>query len=109
MATIPKDLSKLNLDTTVLNFKYTTNHIQMIEEASQMDRSRKLPGHILFEEWGTSGRVRPTLANLLQLLVQASLFRAADYLADILHGKFSNPIIFIFPFWLNFIGGLISN
>lgn len=66
-------------------FKYTQEHIRMIDEASSTGR---LPGHILFEEWGTSGKTRPTVAHLLQLLVEASLYRAADYLAvDILNGK----------------------
>lgn len=39
----------------------------------------------MFEEWGTSGRSRPTIGHLLQLLVRIEYFRAADYVAvDIL-------------------------
>lgn len=36
---------------------------------------------ILFDEWGTSGRIRPTLGHLLHLLIRAELFKAADYVA----------------------------
>lgn len=42
---------------------------------------RRSPSLILFEEWGTSGRVRPTLGHLLQLLVRIEFYRAADYIA----------------------------
>lgn len=91
MMIIPKDAKDVNSNTT--QFKYTTNHIRMIEEASQTGRPPKLPGHILFEEWGTSGRVRPTVANLMELLVHANLFRAADYLAEILQGEFNHGIL----------------
>lgn len=88
MMLIPKDLSNsvvADLNQSSTPFKYTQEHIRMIEEASS---SGRLPGHILFDEWGTSGKTRPTVAHLLQLLVQANLYRAADYLAvDILHGE----------------------
>lgn len=41
---------------------------------------------LLFEEWGTSGRHRPTIQHLYELLISLPLFRAADYIADqILH------------------------
>lgn len=36
---------------------------------------------ILLDEWGTSGRIRPTIGHLLYLLTRAELFRAADYIA----------------------------
>lgn len=51
-------------------------------ESEQQKRSATI---ILFEEWGTSGRIRPTIGHLLQLLVRIEYFRAADYVAvDIL-------------------------
>lgn len=41
---------------------------------------------LLFEEWGTSGRQRPTIQYLYDLLISLPLYRAADYIADqILH------------------------
>lgn len=41
---------------------------------------------ILFDEWGTSGRKRATVSDLLSLLVKVELFRAADFVAmDILN------------------------
>lgn len=45
---------------------------------------KRSPSLILLEEWGTSGRVRPTVGHLLQLLVRIVYFRAADYVAHIL-------------------------
>lgn len=51
----------------------------MIENASH--RLKKLPAAILFDEWGTSGKVRPTLSHLLQLLIELDQFQAADYVA----------------------------
>lgn len=57
-----------------------------IKEASLEDQPYNA-AQILFDEWGTSGRVRPTLGHLLQLLVEVQLYRAADFLAvDILKG-----------------------
>lgn len=37
-------------------------------------------------EWGTSGRVRPTLSTLKQILIKAQIFRAADEIAKMLNG-----------------------
>lgn len=52
------------------------------------DTSKKLhrsPTSILLEEWGTSGRRRATVSDLLDLLVKVQLYRAADFVAkDIL-------------------------
>lgn len=43
---------------------------------------------IFLEEWMTSGKIRPTLSHLLQLLIKSELFRAADYVAiNLLSGK----------------------
>lgn len=92
MMIIPKDLHDVPVsasasESQASKFKYTQEHMRMIEDASGSARPPKLPGHILMDEWGTSGRIRPTLGHLLQLLVQANLYRAADFLAtDILHG-----------------------
>lgn len=43
---------------------------------------------VLFVEWGTSGRVRPTLKTLLALLAKAEMFKAADAIAKMLGGKY---------------------
>lgn len=43
-----------------------------------------MPSDILFEEWGSSGRIRPTLGHLLYLLQECRLYGAADYVAKIL-------------------------
>lgn len=46
---------------------------------------RRSPTLILFEEWGTSGRKRATVSDLLELLKKVQLYRAADFVAmDIL-------------------------
>lgn len=44
---------------------------------------------ILIEEWGTSGKVRPRLSSLRELLIKAQLFRAADYISVLLNGGLS--------------------
>lgn len=80
MMAIPKHLD--GVETAMR--KYTRDHIRMVENAS----GTKLAGHILFEEWGTSGRERPTVGHLLDLLTKTSLYRAADYVAiHILQGR----------------------
>lgn len=35
----------------------------------------------MLDEWGSSGRIRPTLGHLLQLLTELKLFLVADYIA----------------------------
>jgi len=60
--------------------KYTTEHMQLIERYGQ--KTSKLCGEILIDEWSTSGKKRPTVKTLLELLVQCRLFRAADYVAS---------------------------
>lgn len=37
---------------------------------------------ILLDEWGTSGRKRATVSDLLNVLVKVELFRAADFIAE---------------------------
>lgn len=57
---------------------------------------------MFLDEWSTMGRKRPTLRLLLELLIKAELFRAADYVAcDILKRKLYNNIILlnIFKKW----------
>ncbi|XP_071449817.1 interleukin-1 receptor-associated kinase 4-like [Hetaerina americana] len=72
MAIIPK-----NEETN--SPKYKVEHIRMVECASE--KHHRPCSEILLDEWGCSGRKRPTLSLLLDLLVNASLFRAADYIA----------------------------
>ncbi|KAG7202301.1 hypothetical protein KM043_018633 [Ampulex compressa] len=79
MAIIPKEGSD-NLP------KFNTEHISMIEQAVQ--QQRRSAAEIFLDEWSTMGRNRPTLRTLLNLLIKAELFRAADYIAgDILKGE----------------------
>ncbi|KAG5898273.1 hypothetical protein JTB14_008617 [Gonioctena quinquepunctata] len=64
--------------------KYNADQFKCLEDAA--DKSKRKCTEILFDEWGTSGQVRPALGHLLHLLVEAKLFRAADYVAvDLLH------------------------
>lgn len=56
---------------------------QIDETSKQLHRS---PTTILLDEWGTSGRKRATVSDLLDLLVKVHLYRAADFVAtDILN------------------------
>lgn len=48
--------------------------------------SRKC-AEILFEEWGTSGRVRPTLVTLRDVCSKAAIYRAADEISSMIQGK----------------------
>lgn len=60
-------------------------HCRLVEGAGE--QQRRPCAEIFLEEWGCSGRKRPTLADLLQLLIEAELYRAADYVAvDLLQG-----------------------
>ncbi|CAK9811681.1 Protein Tube [Anthophora plagiata] len=79
MAIVPKE-DACNLP------KFTTDHFSMIEQAAQ--QQRRSAAEIFLSEWGTMGKNRPTLRILLNLLVKAELFRAADYVAvDILNDE----------------------
>lgn len=50
----------------------------IIEASKQQSIS---PTHMLLDEWGTSGRKRATIYDLLQCLIHTKLFRAAEYVA----------------------------
>ncbi|CAK9800808.1 Protein Tube [Anthophora quadrimaculata] len=79
MAIVPKE-DACNLP------KFTTEHFSIIEQAAQ--QQRRSAAEIFLSEWGTMGKNRPTLRILLNLLVKAELFRAADYVAgDILNDE----------------------
>lgn len=60
------------------NFTFTV-YSSLIETEST--KQKRFCAEILFEEWGTSGKVRPTLGHLLKILMEAELFRAADMVA----------------------------
>ncbi|XP_014468974.1 PREDICTED: uncharacterized protein LOC106741442 isoform X2 [Dinoponera quadriceps] len=63
--------------------EFSSEHIDMIEQAA--NQHNRNAAEIFLDEWSTMGRKRPTLGLLLDLLVKAELFRAADYVAcDIL-------------------------
>ncbi|XP_037025167.1 protein Tube-like isoform X2 [Bradysia coprophila] len=58
--------------------KYNIQNIRSIEKAGGR---LKNSAYIFLEEWMTSGKIRPTLSHLLQLLVKSELWRAAEYVA----------------------------
>ncbi|XP_034255254.1 interleukin-1 receptor-associated kinase 4-like [Thrips palmi] len=66
-------------ETLPCPYKYTTKHIKMVEEAG--GRQNRSCAEIFLEEWGCSGRRRPTLADLLNLLTDLELYKAADFVA----------------------------
>ncbi|XP_049857052.1 interleukin-1 receptor-associated kinase 4-like isoform X2 [Schistocerca gregaria] len=80
MAIIPKTGSDPS------EMKYKVEHVKLIEHHANM---QKRPcAEIFLEEWSTSGRIRPNLAFLLELLVKAELYRAAEFVAgDLLKDK----------------------
>lgn len=85
MRIIPRNLSTSTSESDTIK-KYNNDHIRLIENASI--KQNRMSTEILFEEWGTSGKKRPTVGNLLELLIKAELFRAADFVAiNFLNGK----------------------
>ncbi|KAK7041543.1 hypothetical protein SK128_019004, partial [Halocaridina rubra] len=58
--------------------KYTTDDIHLITE--ECLRGHRKGFEVLIEEWGTSGRKRPTVQDLVYLLQRAKLYRAMDYI-----------------------------
>lgn len=76
--------------------KYNNDHIRLIERAIRLPGESRLYSQILFDEWGTSGRKneRPTLGVLHHLLVQSKLFRAADFVAELLNGM--RTVVFLY-------------
>lgn len=65
-------------------FTVFINFFRLIEQAGVTQR--RPCAEIFLDEWGTSGRKQPDLAFLLQQLGKAELFRAADYVADLMKG-----------------------
>lgn len=64
-------------------FFFSYHFYSIIKRESYNNKSATV---LLLEEWGTSGRVRPTVEDLLLLLVKVELYRAANYVAEgILH------------------------
>ncbi|XP_031618121.1 protein Tube [Contarinia nasturtii] len=87
MEKIPRNLNEIDVqsDLEKISRKYSAENIQLVDETSkQLHRS---PTLILLDEWGTSGKKRATVGDLLNLLVKVQLYRAADFVAmDILKG-----------------------
>lgn len=77
------------------NYNYITSNANILVQIlihlnSFIDRDIKkeadrqgLPvAMILFDEWGTSGQIRPTVEHLYKLLNLIPLYRASDYIAE---------------------------
>ena len=52
---------------------------RLIEEEAK--RQKKPAFDILIDEWGTSGKQRPTVEDLVRILIKVELYRAADYVS----------------------------
>lgn len=64
----------------------------MIEQAAH--QHNRNAAEIFLYEWSTMGKKRPTLALLLDVLILAELYRAADYVAcDLLKSNIHNSKI----------------
>ncbi|CAH0729248.1 unnamed protein product, partial [Brenthis ino] len=77
MSIIPKKLQDENSGC-----KYNNEEIRLIEEDAKSNNQKC--AEILMDEWGTSGRVRPTLSHLKDILIKAEIYRAADLIAHML-------------------------
>ncbi|PNF26888.1 Interleukin-1 receptor-associated kinase 4 [Cryptotermes secundus] len=62
--------------------KYKVEHMKLIEQAGVTQRQPC--AEIFLDEWRMSGRKQSDLTFLLQQLGKAELFRAADYVADLM-------------------------
>lgn len=71
---IPKNLASDQFER-----KYNSEDIRLMGQHAK-DTKQKY-AEVLFDEWGTSGRVRPTLDTLMKILQQAQIFRAVDEIA----------------------------
>ena len=80
MAAVPRSFD----DSEEFQHKYSTDQVNIIENYSR--QTGKLGMDVLLDEWGTSGRVRPTVADLYLLCSSLELFRAADFLLEQLMG-----------------------
>ena len=80
MAAVPRSFDEV----AEYQHKYSTDQVNIIESHSR--QTGKLGMDILLDEWGTSGRVRPTVADLYLLCSSLELFRAADFLLEQLMG-----------------------
>lgn len=74
---IPKDPNSKYFER-----KYNSEHVRLIKEHAA-ETNRKCT-EVLIDEWGTSGIARPTIKTLLDVLVKAQIFRAADEVAIML-------------------------
>lgn len=72
MGNIAKDL-----DSSNSTLRFTSSDIDSI-------RNHAHPILILLDEWSSMGRTRPKLHHLLALLIKCQLFRAAEYLAQLI-------------------------
>lgn len=98
MSIIPKHLDAqacsapgaLNLKEIVkkVGYKYTGQEIGLIEN-ERLSSGQSL-SEVMINEWKTSGKQheRPTVGVLLQLLIEAEIYSAADHVAEhFLNGK----------------------
>nr|XP_023027872.1 uncharacterized protein LOC111515905 [Leptinotarsa decemlineata] len=93
MSIIPEFLQENNYRCDISDYnppKYDSEHFRILYDLKKLGRKCT---ELLLSEWGCSGVIRPTVGHLLYLLVNAKLFKAADYIAkDLLHqGKPKRP------------------
>lgn len=62
--------------------RFTSGDIDLIRHRHQSTLDQI---SLLFDEWGTMGRNRPRVRHLLNLLIRCQLFRAADFVAQLLN------------------------
>jgi hypothetical protein len=80
MGSIVKDLEdpSSELRFTSKDVEAVRNHSFVIRKSAMM---------IFIDEWSTMGKSRPKLRHLLGILINCQLFRAADYLANLIRGE----------------------
>lgn len=77
MGNIVKDL-----EDNESELRFNSADIDQLREHSY--RHDKSAISVLIDEWSTMGKIRPKLKHLLALLVKCQLFKAAEYVADLI-------------------------
>lgn len=77
-----KVAEKITVSNEDLRSLYNVNHLRL------MASNPEGPAMALLSDWGTHGRKRPTVGDLIDLMSQRELYRAADYLSvEVLKGE----------------------
>ncbi|XP_047992441.1 uncharacterized protein LOC125231125 [Leguminivora glycinivorella] len=82
MSLIPKDLQN-----EYSELKYNSEDIRKIEEHANVCNEKC--AKIMFDEWGTSGQIRPMLRTVQQIALKAEMMRLVDHISTMMESRSS--------------------